>query len=364
LSTRLLIIGTLASILAIFFFQKKILVNHSLKQLPESSFQPTVVKGPKQVKAIKKKEIDLQENKIPLCEFDEDNLDSVLEINKEELESIYLNFQDSSKVHEGLFYSLTSPAPSSHSRIDLLNAFNHQFKGHKLSYWKLLTECSDKINSVQCDNTLLSEIEKFDTSNTATLIGLANIYAQRGSVEKVISSMEKALNAVDYKEYYYEQLAFFEEILAYSTSLNFKDRINFGLFHVEHRPMIPLSMFCEKNSPLDSDIYHLCVNVGERMERRGSTISTIKDGMYLQRISHLSTGKKALSKTVEKRLQVITNKTNSSNTYRSLLLLQHDESLLKNWLINLQSFDEVQVIEKLEEEVLLLSQDKYYNPCR
>lgn len=323
-----------------------------------------VVKKSSQAPTPKHTYLEQKDPVIPVCEQLDDS-ETEREREKEEILSFTLSSKDSPALEEQLFYTLTTPLAKGENRLDMLISFNQKFKRNKLSHWRLLIECNEANNINLCDDNILSSIKITDRSNAAIWVGLANLYAQRGNTPKALTAMYEATKATKYSDFLYEELEFFEQTLANSTSLNLIDKINFGLtqYHLKSMRMLNLFELCDKSSSVADDVANACVALGQKMERLGSTISSRKNGLFLQKITHQKTNNIESLKKIEEKLNTFNLKSQDPNLFRALQLLQHDDKLLQTWFKTLSISNEVEATDKLLTEALLLAQNEYYDPC-
>ncbi|WP_448547252.1 hypothetical protein [Thalassotalea fusca] len=282
------------------------------------------------------------------------------ELPKSKLETFFDKLKNSPIIEEQLYYAMASQLEEHNERAVLLRTYNQQNTPSKLSNWALLIACQ---SANVCDEKTESDIIATDKTNAALWLNVAALRLKNIDSNGVVEALENASNAPEFNDYFVEQIHFNNNVLIHHSDLSVRERLIQATGSNIMKGFFAIHSFCKQSISEKGENAHVCLSIGEKLEKNSKTEIGTMIGLNLQKIafSYLKDDQ-YLQETSEK-IKLIHERIRSDEYQKTLALIQYDESLFQHWLDNLTLFNAIDSTQNIVNEAMFRSQNEYYNPC-
>lgn len=236
-----------------------------------------------------------------------------------------------------------------------------------LTLWNFLDACSLHPEATVCANGSIEKRAILANGDNGLLWGkIADYRLERGDIAGAYGALIKATSAPWFNNYFIEHVEMLERGLAAATNYPYRKRITNAIGVAAAMPFMFYNVFqgCEEQAAGSAEWLQACIEYGKRLEHDGRTILSIGFGISLQRQMYEVAGDTTKIEQAVLRFRRIADTMESGYSDDGWVLLAYDDQVLADYMTEWSAHGELRAMQFVQEEVVRLSQQPGYDPCK
>lgn len=237
---------------------------------------------------------------------------------------------------------------------------------NSLTLWSFLASCSLHPEAAVCLDGSIEKRAILADGNNGQLWGeIAGYRFERGDTAGAYDALTKANTAPQFNRYFIEYVELFERGLAASTDASYLERsiAASGIAAALVSKISPVLQGCKRQAAESAEWRQTCLEYGKRLENDGRSVLSTMFGTSLQKSMYEISGDTTKIAEADFRYQLIMDTVASINSQGGFVLL-FDEQVSADYMKEWSAHGEFRAMQFLQAEVLRLSQQPGYDPCK
>ena len=236
-----------------------------------------------------------------------------------------------------------------------------------LTLWNFLHACSLHLEETVCqDGSIEKRAVLADGSNGALWGRIAGYRFRRGDKMGAFDALLKANTAPQFNGYFIEHVEMGERSYAAATDSSYRERVMgaIGLAAGTVSNANGVYNLCKEHASESAEWLQLCIEYGKRLESDEGAILSALIGNAIQKTMYEMSGDAKEKTAATLRHRLITDAMNSGNSSDDQVLLLLDDKVLADYIAEWSAHGELRAMQFVKDEVVRLSQQPGYDPCK
>ncbi len=265
-----------------------------------------------------------------------------------------------------LLYALSHFKNKSETNLNLLKQFTEQYPLNQYGQYSFINSCSESPESEQCKKMDNPNLHQVASNNGAIWLSIAIYRMQKMQHQGVIEALQNSLQTPIFDSFYGKHIMLYNEAsLASGNSNNSIAKI--AAMGDAAATVFPyygaLLAFCKEQDINNTQITELCLNVGEAMTTKGTSLLLNGLGNGIQKSIYQQQGQQQAGKQLDKEKQQLQIHHNNNLFSQTVGLMMYDEILADFWFDAVIQSGELNASKMVVEEAIRLSKNPDYAPC-
>lgn len=237
---------------------------------------------------------------------------------------------------------------------------------NSLTLWSFLASCSLHPEAAVCADGSIEKRAILADGNNGQLWGeIAGYRFERGDTAGAYDALTKANTAPQFNSYFIEYVELVERGLAASTDASYLERsiAASGIAAALVSKISPVLQGCKQQAAESAEWRQTCLEYGKRLENDGRSVWSTMFGTSLQKKMYEISGDTTKIAEANFRYQLIMDTVASINSQDGFVLL-FDEQVSADYMKEWSAHGEFRAMQFLQAEVVRLSQQPGYDPCK
>ena len=236
-----------------------------------------------------------------------------------------------------------------------------------LILWNFLHACSLTLEEAVCQAKRIEKRAGLSDGGNGALWGrLAGYRLRRGDTTGAFDALIKANTAPQFNRYFIEHVGVLERGFAAATDIAYRERIigGIGMTVGTTSDLTGVYKGCMVQAPESAEWLQACTEYGKRLERDGRTTLSTLIGIGIQKKMYEMSGDAQKVVDADFRRRLITDIMHSGNSSDDEVLLLFDDQVMADFIAEWSAHGELRAMQFVKEEVVRLSQQPGYDPCK
>ena len=236
-----------------------------------------------------------------------------------------------------------------------------------ITLWNFLYACSLNAEETLCqDGGIEKRAVLADGGNGALWGRIAGYRFRRGDTARLIDALIKANAAPQFNRYFIEQVEMLERGYVAASDYSYQERIMnaISIMVGNTSDLIGVYNGCKEQAAESAEWLQPCIEYGKRLERDGRTILAALLGIAIQKEMHEISGDAKKKAETDHRRWLLNDSMNSAIRMDGQVLVLDDEHVLADFIAEWSAHGELRAHQFVHEEVVRLSKQPGYNPCK
>lgn len=239
-----------------------------------------------------------------------------------------------------------------------LALFNRNYPNNPLVIFDLVGLCINNAAQPDCDDDLLAQAINVGNNDGSMWLQIANYHAARNDKAATTFAIRQIIAATYFTSFKTKSTELYLDISAGSTIKTFSERAINAIGYSAARAwyMEKVIKFCRQDPIVDHNKDLLCWQLGKTLEQRSSnSLLRAIGGALQQEVAN-----------IDQQMPPSTNKQYVSlneQLSQAMSLAVFDQQLFREYLTNINLYNEQEAAQRLVEQAILKSKSPNYDPC-